>query len=76
MGYINDAGLAHLWQKIEQTAGDEIYIGSTPPPAESNYSVWVNPEGTPSSLVTLEQIQGLGYQTAAQVEAQVDAAID
>lgn len=75
MKYLDSTGLAHLWSEILNVAGDEVYIGTTAPAANSNYKVWVNPEGTPSSLVTLAQIQELGYQTAAQVQSAISTAL-
>lgn len=71
MQYLNDTGLAHLWSKILEATGDEVYIGTSAPAANSNYTVWINPTGTPSSLVTLAQIQALGYQTANDVQTYV-----
>lgn len=75
MKYLNETGLAHLWDKIEEIAGDEVYVGTTAPPANSGYLMWINPEGTPSNLVTLAQVQGLGYQTAAQVQSAISTAL-
>lgn len=75
MKYLDNTGLAHLWSEILNVAGDEIYIGTTAPAADSNYKVWVNPNGTSSSLVTLAQIQELGYQTAAQVQSAISTAL-
>lgn len=75
MAYLNETGLAHLWDKIEELAGDEVYIGTSAPPANSGYTIWINPTGTPSSLVTLAQIQELGYQTSAQVQSAISTAL-
>lgn len=75
MKYLNDTGLAYLVQQIFNATGDEIYIGTTAPAANSAYKVWINPEGTPSNLVTLAQIQELGYQTAAQVQSAISTAL-
>jgi len=71
MKYLDSTGLAHLWSEILNVAGDEVYIGTTAPAADSKYTVWINPNGTPSSLVTLAQVQALGYQTASDVQTYV-----
>lgn len=82
MKYLDSTGLAHLWEQILNVAGDEIYVGTTAPAANSQYKVQINPEGTPSSIVTLAQVQALGYQTLSDIQnlgyqtsAQVQSAI-
>lgn len=75
MKYLNETGLAHLWEKIEELAGDEVYIGTAAPTANSKYTIWINPSGTPSSLVTLAQVQALGYQTSDQVQSAISTAL-
>ncbi len=75
MKYLDDTGLAHLWDKISEAAADEVYIGTSAPAAGSKYTVWINPTGTPSYLVTLAQVEALGYQTAAQVQSAINTAI-
>jgi hypothetical protein len=75
MKYLNDTGLAHLWDKILEVAGDEIYIGTTAPAAGSDYKVWINSSDSLVNVPTLAQVQGLGYQTAAQVQSAINTAI-
>lgn len=75
MKYLDSTGLAHLWSEILNVAGEEVYIGTTAPAANSNYKIWVNPSQTPSPLVTLAQIQELGYQTATQVQSAISTAL-
>lgn len=77
MKYLNDTGLAHLWEKIEEVAGDEeVLVSANAPAANSNYKVWIKPtNNTTSPVVTLAEIQGLGYQTAAQVQSAISTAL-
>lgn len=77
MAYLNETGLAHLWGKIEEVAGgSEVYVSATAPAANSDYKVWIRPtSNTSSPVLTLAEIQALGYQTAAQVQSAINTAI-
>lgn len=78
MKYLDQNGLAHLWEKIEEAAGDaEVYVSANAPAAGSNYKVWIKPtNNTSSPVVTLAEVQALGYQTAAQVQSAISTALE
>ena len=77
MKYLDETGLAHLWEKVEAAAGNaEVLVSANAPAANSAYKVWIRPtSNTSSPVVTLSEVQGLGYQTAAQVQSAISTAL-
>ena len=77
MKYLDETGLAHLWEKIEQAAGsEEVLVSANAPAANSNYKVWIKPtNNTTSPVVTLAEVQALGYQTSSEVQSAISTAI-
>lgn len=46
-----------------------VYIGTTPP---SSAQVWINPAESPDMIVTMEQVEALGYITQTELDAAID----
>lgn len=51
-----------------------VYVGTTAP--EDSSLIWIDPEGEPNTnFATMAAVEAKGYQTAAQVQALINAAL-
>lgn len=56
--YLDENGLAYLWDKIKDLTGtDRVWVGTTEPPDET-YVLWINPDELPN-FPTLDEINEL-----------------
>lgn len=56
--YLDEQGLAYLWDKIKDLAGtNRVWVGTEEPPDET-YVLWINPDEIPN-FPTLDEVEAL-----------------